>query len=318
MKRLALAAIFCATIAAHAADKPLVAITQIVSHPSLNLIKDGIIDELADAGFKDGETIKVDYQIAQGDPSIAVQIAKQFAGKKPAVIVAITTPSAQTVAASSRDTPVVFAAVTDPIAAKLVDSLEKPGKNVTGTANSVPVDRSLDSILEILPEAKRIGYLYNPGEVNSVATLKTLQSEAEKRGLTVIERAVNKSADALDAAQSLVGKADAIWIGMDNTVVSALEAVIRVAERNHLPLFTADVESVARGSLAAIGHNSYKDGRQTGVMVAKVLKGTAPADIPVEDGITFGYVINVEAAKKMGVNIPPEVLKKADRLIGTP
>lgn len=315
MRRVLLACALFSTCAL-ASDVPLVAMTQIVSHPSLNLIQKGIVDELAEQGFKDGESMKLNYQVAQGDQAIAVQIAKQFAGEKPAVIVAITTPSAQAVAAATREIPVIFATVTDPLAAKLVESLDKPGKNVSGTSDAIPLDANLDFVLAIMPGAKRIGHLYNPGDANSVSTLAKLKAAAADRGLEVVERAVNKSSDTREAAQSLVGKADLIWIGVDNTVVSSIEAAVQVAEKNRLPLFASDVESVGRGALAALGYDSYLAGKQTGVMVAKVLKGAHPGDLPVEFAQHFERVINSAAATKMGVEIAPQVLESARVIVG--
>lgn len=307
-----LLSVFClgASLAA-AADKPLVAMTQIVSHPSLNLIQQGIVDALAEAGYKDGSSMTLDYQIAQGDQTIATQIAKQFAGAKPAVIVAITTPSAQAVAAAVRETPVIFATVTDPLAAKLVSHLDKPGGNISGTSDAIPLDDNLDFVHALLPEARRIGHLYNPGDANSVSTLQKLKAAAAVRGWEVVERAVNKSADTLEAAQSLVGKADLIWVGVDNTVVSSIEAVVQVAEKNRLPLLVSDVESVSRGAMAALGYDSYLAGKQTGAMVVKVMKGASPGDLPVEFARDFERVINREAARKMGVEIDPQVLSGA-------
>lgn len=314
MKRLLLPALLLSAVAL--ADVPKVAITQIVSHPSLNLIEQGIVDELAEQGFKDGESMTLDYQVAQGDQTIAVQIAKQFAGEKPAVIVAITTPSAQAVAAATREIPVIFATVTDPLAAKLVDNLDKPGKNISGTSDAIPLDANLDFVREILPDAKRLGHLYNPGDANSVSTLAKLKVAAAERGMEVVERAVGKSSETRDAAQSLVGKADVIWVGMDNTVVSSLESALQVAEKHQLPLVASDVESVGRGALAALGYDAYLAGKQTGVMVAKVLKGANPGDLPVEFAQNFERVINSTAAEKMGVVIAPDVLDSARVIVG--
>lgn len=300
-----------------AEDLPLVAISQIVAHPALDATYKGAVDALAERGYVEGKNIRIEYETAQGDISIAGQIARKFAGEKPALVIAIATPAAQTVAAAVRDTPIVFAAVTDPVEAKLVKNYEKPEKNITGVSDEVAFAQHLDMIHEIVPTAKRIGTVYNPGEANSVATIKKIEDYmAANPGLTLVTAAATKTSEVLGAARSLVGKADVIYITLDNTVVSALEAVIQVGEQNKLPVFNADTDSVFRGSIAAVGFDYYDVGRLSGEYAARILDGEKPGDIPVSRPDRVRLVINPKAAEKMGVQIPPEVTAKAAQIVG--
>ena len=293
-----------------------VAITAIVEHPALDATRDGVVAALKEAGFAPGQNLKVDYQSAQGNPATAAQIARQFVGQKPDVIVPISTPSAQAVAAATRDVPVVFTAVTDPLGAQLVKSMDKPGGNVTGLSDMAPVGAHVDLIKEIVPAAKRLGVVYNPGEPNSVTMVKALKDEAGKKGLSVVEAAANKSADVQTAARSLVGKADAIYVPLDNTVVSALEALTAVGAQAKLPVFSADTDSVARGTVASIGFDYFQVGKQTGAVVARVLKGEKPGDIPVALAKGTDLFVNPKAAAAMGVTIPDAVAKRATKTVG--
>ena len=314
-RRVALAALIALAAPAWAADRPLVAVTAIVEHPALDATRDGVKEGLAAEGFVDGQTITFRYESAQGSPATAVQIARRFVGLEPAVIVPISTPSAQAVAAATRDIPVVFSSVTDPVGAKLVADPAHPGGNVTGMSNLSPVDRHLDLIQEILPGLKRLGVIHNPAEVNSRTLVALLKAEAAKRGITIVEAPANKSSDVQAAAQSLVGKVDAVYVPTDNTVVSAFEALVGVGRRNRLPVIAGDIDSVARGAIAAVGFDYTEVGRQTGRMVARVLKGEKPGDIPVEQARTLELAVNPGAAAAMGVSLPEALVARADIVV---
>jgi putative ABC transport system substrate-binding protein len=236
-------------------------------------------------------------------------------GENPTVIVPISTPSAQAVVAATQDIPVVFTAVTDPLDAKLVTNMEKPGGNVTGMSDLAPIAKHLALIREILPNAKVIGMPYNPGEANGVALLKLVKKEAPALGFTVIEAPAAKSSDVMTATQSLIGKVDAIYVSTDNQIVSAFASVVKVGVDNQIPVFAGDTDSVARGAIAAIGFDYYDVGRQTGKIVARVLKGEKPGDIPVQGVETVQLYVNPGAAKAMGVAIPDAVLQRAKKII---
>jgi len=292
-----------------------VAVTAIVEHPALDAVRDGVKDELAANGYKSGDNLTFVYESAQGNPTTAAQIARKFVGDRPDVIVAIATPSAQAVVSATKDIPIVFSAVTDPLGAKIVGNMDMPGGNVTGLSDMSPIAQHLDLIREIAPDAKRIGVPYNPGEANAVSLVDALKAEAPGKGLTIVTAAAPKSSDVLAAARSLVGKVDAIYVPTDNTIVTALESVIKVGAENRIPVFAGDTDSVGRGAIAALGFNYYDIGRQTGEIVLRVLRGEAPGDIPVRVARGTDLFVNPGAASKMGVTIPQEVIARATKVV---
>lgn len=288
-----------------------VSFNQIVEHPALDALRQGVKDELAAQGL----SVSYHDHIAQGNIATANLIAKQMLGEKPDVAVGIATPTAQACAQAIKNIPIVFAAVTDPVGAGLVQSLEKPGGNITGTTDMSPIGRQLELILEFLPKLKTIGVIYNSGEVNSVTLVRILKEEASKKGIVVEEATVSNSAGVFQAAKSLIGRAEAVYIPTDNTVVSAFEAITQVGYQAKLPIFAADTDSVGRGAIAALAVDYYKMGRQTGEMVSRVFQGTNPAEMPVETLREFQIHLNPGSATKMGVDIPEALLKKADKII---
>lgn len=307
------AALLAAT-SAHA-DPKMVAITAIVQHPALDAVRDGVKKGLTDAGFVEGKDVAYTYESAQGNPATAAQIARKFVGDNVDVIVAISTPSAQTAAAATKDIPIVFSAVTDPVGAKLAATAEKPGGNITGTSDMLPVADQVALIKEITPKVAKLGVLFNPGEANSVSSVAALKEAAGKVGITVVEGPANKSADVQSAARALIGKVDALYVPTDNTIVSALEAAVGVANSAKVPLYAADTDSVARGALAAVGFNYFDVGVQTSELVAKVLKGEKAGDIPVKFASGTDLQINKTTAAKIGITFPDAVLKRASKVI---
>ena len=309
------ASLLAAATLAQAEEPRVVAITQIVEHPALDAAHQGVKDELAERGYREGENLQLMHESAQGNSAIASQIARKFVGESPDVIVAIATPSAQTVAAAARNIPVVFSAVTDPVSAKLVQSWEKPGANITGVSDMLPIDKHLDMIQRALPDVQTIGTVYNPGEANAAALVELLEEKLTERGLNLEKGAATKTSEVLGAARSLVGKVDAIYLTTDNTVISAAEAVISVGERAQIPVFAADTATVERGAVAAMGFNYYKHGRQTGAMVARILEGAKPADTPVEVMEELDLYVNPGAAKRMGITLPEDLIKDATKVV---
>jgi putative ABC transport system substrate-binding protein len=310
--KAALAALALVLIApAQAAETKSVAITQIVEHPALDACRKGVEDELKAQGIE----VEWSYESAQGNPGTAAQIARKFVGQAPDAIVAISTPSAQTVVAATKDIPVIFTAVTDPVGAKLVGDPKKPGGNVTGMSDLSPIAKHLDLIARITPKAKKIGVISNPGEANSVTLVGLLKEHAPARGMTIVEAAAPRSNDVLAAARSLVGKVDAIYVPTDNTVVSALEGVIKTGMENKLPVYAGDTDSVPRGAIAALGFNYYDVGRQTGTILARVLKGEKPGDIAVQGVEKTELAVNPKSAEAMGVTIPADVVAEAKTVV---
>jgi putative ABC transport system substrate-binding protein len=310
-----LAAAALAGIGSAAAEPKTVAITAIVEHPALDAVRDGIKKGLADAGYAEGTDVTFTYETAQGNPATAAQIARQFVGDAPAAIVAISTPSAQAAVAATKDIPVIFSAVTDPVAAQLVASIDQPGGNVTGVSDMAPIGDHVALIREITPNVKRLGVLYNPGEANSVSSVDALKTAASAAGIEVIEAPANKSADVQAAARSLIGKVDAIYVPTDNTIVSAFESAVGVANEAKLPLYAGDTDSVARGALAAVGFNYFDVGVQTAALVDQVLKGQNPGTIPVVFASGTDLQVNKKTADAIGVTLPQAVLDRASKVI---
>jgi putative tryptophan/tyrosine transport system substrate-binding protein len=296
-------------------SKKSIAVTQIVEHPSLNAIRDGLKEELIASGYDPEKNLKWQWTTAQGNPSTAAQIAKKYAGENPDAIVAISTPSAQTAIAAAPKLPVIFSGVTDPLGAKLVPNLQFPGGLITGVSDLAPLGKHLELIHQITPKAKRIGVMYNSGESNSVTQVNLLKAAAATHGMTIVEVTVTNSSEVATAAKSLVGKVDSIYVPTDNTIVSALEAVLQVGITHKLPIYAGDTDSVDRGAIATLGFN-YKDvGKQTGKMVVRILKGEKPGSIAVETPSQLNLVINKTAAQQMGVTVPEAVLKTAQKVI---
>ncbi len=300
---------------APAQESATVAVTAIVEHPALDATRDGVRDVLTENGYVEGDNLVFTYQSAQGNAATAAQIARQYVGENPDVLVAISTPSAQAMAAATQDVPIVFTAVTDPVGAQLVVDVEAPGGNITGLSDMSPLADHLDLIREFLPDAKTIGVPYNPGEANAVVLVETLTEMAPDWGFTVVEAAAPRSADVLGAAQSLVGKADVIYVPTDNTIVSALEAVLSVGADSKIPVFAGDTDSVVRGAVATIGFDYYQIGRQTGDIVLRVLNGEDPGAIPVTIASGSDLFVNPAAAASMGVDVPQAVLDRANTIV---
>ena len=249
----------------------VVAITQIAPHPSLDRIRQGIEDEVR-AAFDN--KVKIEFQSAQGNPLLATQIAHNFIGKNADVLVAITTPSAQAMhAANSPGIPMVFAGVTDPIAAKLVNESGTNKENVTGVCDTPDLENQVALLQEYLPHGAKIGFIYNPGETNSLVHVERLEDKLQKAGFVVIKTPAYSTGDVLQASQGIMPNVNAIMLTNDNTVISAIDAVIQTARQHNVPVFCSDPESVQRGAKAAIAPDQYKMGIEAGKMVVRILKG---------------------------------------------
>ncbi len=292
-----------------------VSVTAIVDHPALDAARKGVADELAEAGYVSGKNLKLEYQSAQGNTATAAQIARKFAGDKPDAIVAVSTPSAQTVLAATRDIPIVFGAVTDPVAAKLVKSWEATGGNVTGVSDLPSLEKHLEMLRRALPNAKRIGVVFSPGEANSVAAIAELKKLAALAGMTVVEAAAPRTVDVAGAAQSLVGKIDVFYEPTDNNVTSAFESLAKVADQGKVPLISADPSVATRGAAIGVGTNYYDLGRQTGKLVVRVLKGEAPGKIASQVSSTLELHVNKSAAQRQGMALSEDLLKSATKVI---
>jgi putative ABC transport system substrate-binding protein len=238
-------------------------------------------------------------------------IAQKFAGDGLDLVLGVATPTAQALAKAITDTPILFTAVTDPVGAGLVQDPNAPSGNVTGVSDMQPVKPILELVQTFRPDAKAVGMVYNAGESNSVFLVQQAEKDAASMGLTIVKAPAGTSAEVQAAAQSLVGRADAIMVIGDNTAVSALEAIIKVAEQNKMPLVAGDPDSVKRGAVAAYGFDYYDLGKQTGAMAAQVLSGTPISDIPVEFAKNLQLSVNEKAAAAQGVTLPQDLIDQA-------
>ena len=293
-----------------------VAITAIVEHPSLDQIRDGVKDELIASGFKLNENLQVQYRSAQGSSATAAQIARQFVAAKPDVIVAIATPSAQATVAATKQIPVVFAGITDPIAAKLIKNWEPTHNNVTGVSDYQEIGPQIEFMKKIVPNVKAVGYIYSPSEINSTVVLKNLQQQLSQQNISLIAVPAQRTADISTAANTLKGKVDLIYTTTDNNVVSAYESLVKFANENKIPLLASFPDAIERGAVAAYGMSYYDVGRQSGKLVVRVLNGEAPGNITPEIGQALRLVVNIDAAKKQGIDLSADVIKSAYKVIG--
>ena len=277
-------------------------------------MRDGVRDALEAAGYS-GNSLKWQYQTAQGNTATAAQIARKYVGDRPDAIVAIATPSAQAVVASTKSLPVVFAAVTDPVAAQLVRSWEPSGSNVTGVSDELELDRQMELVKRVVPNATRVGMVYNPGEANSVVVVERLRELLPTMGMTLVEAAAPRTVDVGSAARSLVGKVDVIYTSTDNNVVSAYESLVKVGTDTKTPLVASDTDSVKRGAIAAIGIDYYKHGVQAGELVVRLLKGEKPGDIAPQKTTDLSLFLNRSAAAAQGVSLSQELIDSAAEVI---
>ena len=293
-----------------------ISVSQFVEHPALDAVLKGFQDYLAE------ERVNVVFKVhnAQANMATAGQIGTQIMGEKPDMILAIATPTAQAVAQAlkkaphMKNTPFLFTAITDPVGAGLVKDLHRPGGNTTGVSDLLPLDEHMGMVLRFYPALKKLGVLYNAGEANSKSTVQGIRAIGKKKGFEVIEATVSKSSDVYQATKSLVGRVDAVFVPTDNTVVSALESAIKVCSQADLALFCADVDSVKRGAVAAMGFDYYKHGRQTGAMAKRIFEGATPGEMPVESQKELELHLNLSFAKQMGVIVPQAIVDSADKI----
>ena len=296
------------------ADAKTVAITAIVEHPALDAVRQGAIEELGAAGYKEGENLTINFQSAQGNMATAGQIAKQFVADNPDAIIAIATPSAQAVVSGTSDIPVIFSAVTEPVEAKLVPKLDGSGTNVTGASDVLPLEPPVDLMKELLPNVKNIGFVYSPGEVNSTVTLKNLKAITSAQGINIVEAPAQKSSDIAMAAQSLAGKVDVIYTSTDNNVINAYEALAQVAKEAKIPLVSSDPSVVERGAAVALGVNYLDLGRETGKITARILKGEKAGDIPVYAAQKLDLFVSKKYAAEQGITVPQSIIDRAQKV----
>lgn len=281
-----------------------IGISQFITHQSLDATREGFVDELAKQGYVEGKNIEIDLQNAQGEQRNLKTISQQLAESSD-VVLAIATPSAQSLANTTQTTPVIFSAVTDPVSAKLVESREHPGGNVTGTSDqsSDAISTQINLIKKVLPKAKTIGILYTQSEPNSVVQKDEAKRLLEEKGFTVVEKTILDSNNVKAAAESLMTEVDMVFVPTDNIISSTMETVKQVSIKHKVPVFGGSTEMVAVGGLYNYGTNYEELGRQTARMLIRVLKGEKPENIAVELPEKLELHTNQEMADALGIDI---------------
>ena len=288
-----------------------VGIIQLMEHPSLDTIRESIIEGLEVEGYVEGENLKIEYQNGQNDMSTMKNIAQTFVGDECDVIVAIATPAAQAALSETTEIPIVFAAITDPVGAGLVDSLDNPGGNVTGTSDEVSAEMIMNLAKDITPDFKTIGVLYNIGEDNSVSVVAQLKEYAGENGYKVIESTVTNTGEVQQAAQYLADKVDIVFSPIDNTVASSMAVATETFNNAGIPFYVSADSMVNDGGLATCGIDYTVLGRETAAMIADILEGADPAAIAVRKMSEMSVYVNKETAKALNIEIPQAILDKA-------
>ncbi len=288
-----------------------VGIIQLMEHPSLDTIRESIIEGLEDEGYVEGKNLKIEYQNGQNDMSTMKNIAQTFVGDECDVIVAIATPAAQAALSETTEIPIVFAAITDPVGAGLVDSLDNPGGNVTGTSDEVSAEMIMNLAKDITPDFKTIGVLYNIGEDNSVSVVAQLKEYAGENGYKVIESTVTNTGEVQQAAQYLADKVDIVFSPIDNTVASSMAVATETFNNAGIPFYVSADSMVNDGGLATCGIDYTVLGRETAAMIADILEGADPAAMAVRKMSEMSVYVNKETAKALNIEIPQAILDKA-------
>ena len=296
-------------------EMPTIGVAQLVSHTSLNTIRDAFTDQMEELGYEDGKNVSYDYADASGQINNLNSIMSQYQDENAAVVVAIATPTAQAAANISEEIPVVFSAVSDPVGAGLVESLEKPGGNITGTSDEVQVDQILDLALQLVPEAKTVGFLYNASEANSVSNLESAKEYCDQKGLTLVEGTGSNLTELQSSASVLCEQVDILFAPNDNTVASGMAALSQIALDAQTPFLVGADSMVQDGGLATVGLDYEELGIETANMVDAILNGEDPSEMPVKvfkDDLNI--YINQSALDQLGLTLPEEI-QNNERLV---
>lgn len=298
-----------------AGDTVKIGIIKIVEHTSLNTIEESIVSRLGELGYKDGENAEISCMSAQNDPTTIPLMMDKFVADGYDIVVAISTPVATTAMNYAEQIPVIFSAVSDPVAANLTTTLEAPDKNITGTCDKVPVEKIIDMALELTPDIETFGFIYNSGEDSSVSNIETAKQYCESKGISYVEANVENSTAIQQAAESLVTKCDAIFSPTDNTVAEGMSVLSQICKDAKIPCYVGADSMVQDGGFASIGITYEELGIETANMVDKVLKGTSVSEIPVmvfEDLFTY---VNTTTAEAIGVELGDDILNDENTIV---
>jgi putative ABC transport system substrate-binding protein len=292
-------------------------INQLVQHPALDMTTKGIIDGLTELGYTNGINLDLKVENAQGDTVLANQIAARLVSLQPDVVVGNPTITAQSFVKYAKEGKIklVFTSVTDPLGAKIVNKLTEPGGNVTGVSNFVDLEPQIELFKEIKPTIKKIGFLYNPGELNSITLVNRLKEICPRYGLELIEMTASKTSEVYQSAIKLSSLVDAIFISNDNMALSALRTIVKAADAEKIPVFVSDTDIVKDGALAALGPNQYEIGKQTARLIARILEGEDINKMNVEFPKGTELFLNQTTATKLGIVFSQKLLAKADKII---
>ena len=293
-----------------------IGINQIVQHSALDSAREGFIDGLKEKGYVDGENIEIDYENAQGDVSIAQTISKQFVNNEVDMIFAISTSSAQSAYNATKEIPIVFTAVTDPVAAGIANSFESSGNNVTGMSDMVSMTEQIALLQEIVPSIRNIGVIYNTSEANSIVQVDELKAAAKESNLEVKEISITTVNEINQNLSANIKDIDALYVPTDNTVASAYELVGNICLNNNIPMLCAEAAGVSKGGLCSIGIDYYQLGKETAYKAVEIIEGKEPSEIKIEKSSDMNITINSDAAKKINIEIPKEIEEKAQIITG--
>lgn len=293
-----------------------IGIIQLVQHDALDLTNKGFIDGLKEKGYEEGKNIKLEQQNAQGEQSNAQTISKQFADSKKDLIFAIATPAVQAAYNATKDIPIICSAVVDPVKAGVAKDWKSSGTNVTGTSNKTPVDKQMELLIKLIPNAKTVGVIYNTSETNAVIQVNEFKAEAEKYGITVKEIGITNTNEINQNLSSALGEIDALYTPTDNTVASSYTLVGKLCLEKNIPVIGAEESAISKGALATLGIDYYKLGKETGFKAAELLEGKKPSEIEITKLSEIKVVINTDVAKKLNITIPSDIEANAEKATG--
>lgn len=284
-----------------------ISVLQLVPHPSLDQTYQGFLQGLKERGYVEDQNLELDYNNAQGDVNNATTIAQKIAANQPELVLSIATQAAQALRTQAPNIPMVFTAVTDPVQAGLVESLDAPGTNVTGTSDATPASEQVSLLQQLKPEATRVGIIYNSSEDNSVVQVEEAKKAFADVGISVVELSVSKADEIITVLQNSLGSIDALYAPTDNLVASNISAITALTNPAKVPLIVAFESALEEGALATKGINFFELGKQTGDIAADILEGKNPADIPVQLQKVYSVKINKSVAEELGITIPADL-----------
>lgn len=293
-----------------------IGINQLVQHDALDASREGFIEGLKEKGFEEGKNLKINYQNAQGDMSIAKTISDQFVTSKVDMIFAVATPSLQAAYNATNNIPIVFTAVTDPIDAGVAKSWENSGTNVTGTSDMVSMEKQLDLLKTLVPDMKTLGVIYNSSEANSLAQVQELKKEAKNKKINIKEISVTTVNEIEQNLSSVLGSIDALYAPTDNTIASAYDLIGHLCLSKNIPILCGEEAGVSKGGLCSIGIDYFKLGKEAGYKAAEILNGKNPSDIEISTLSDMSVTINTDVAKKLNIIIPSDIDEKANKVTG--